>query len=223
MNNASIFIIEKTGNNYKDFDEFPNKLYVDTSAWIYAFGSENNAYHARLISEFMGDCSTNSVKLYHSGLVLSEAIHVNRNAEMDKVIDENNIRIPRFNDGNVDYKKLNQLINQQYPNIEQKIDESNRKLISFIRESSMMLEYIDDDESFDEMIKIQQSSGNILGTHDAKHVYIARSYRINSFLTADGDFTSLDNDNIFVTPNEKYVKEKWGRNNIILPFNENQY
>ena len=42
------------------------------------------------------------------------------------------------------------------------------------------------------------TSGNVLGVNDAKHVYIARQYGINSFLTADGDFIALDNDNIYV-------------------------
>lgn len=96
-------------------------------------------------------------------------------------------------------------------------------MIHIIRTSSDFLEYEADENAFEEMLKIRETSGNVLGVNDAKHVYIARQYGINSFLTADGDFIALDNDNIYVPQSEKYIREKIGRNNIYLKFNPNQY
>ena len=69
MNQASIFTLEKKGNAYKDFSEFPQDIYVDTSAWITAYDS-NSSYNP--VREFMGDCLDNGTTLYHSEMVLSE-------------------------------------------------------------------------------------------------------------------------------------------------------
>ena len=101
--------------------------------------------------------------------------------------------------------------------------ESRNDLLEFIRRTSISLEYYQDKESFCDIMDIIESTGGLLDSQDAIHVYIARSYQINSFLTADGDFILLDNDNIFTVSNERYLKEKIGRSNVILDYDENQF
>lgn len=219
MNQASIFTLEKTGTTYKNFDEFPEDLYVDTSAWIRAY-SGNSSYNP--IKEFMGDCLQNGTVLYHSEVVLAEIVHVNEKAFYDKYADEYKQKA-RYNDGNVNQKKLRELINYDHPEILNDIKNSQKRLIHIIQTTSQMLEYEGDAKTFEEILKIRESSGNVLGVNDAKHVYIARQYGINSFLTADGDFIALDNDNIYALQNEKYIKEKIGRNNVPLQFDSTKY
>lgn len=34
MNQASIFTLDKNAKGYKDFEDLPQDIYVDTSAWI---------------------------------------------------------------------------------------------------------------------------------------------------------------------------------------------
>lgn len=218
MNQASIFTMEKRGNAYKDFDSFPSDLYVDTSAWITVF-SGNLSYNP--MKEFMSDCLNNNTTLYHSEMVLSEAVHVNEKAFYDQYA-ENYLSQAREH-GKVNQKKLKKLINRAHPEILTDIKISQNQLLHIIRTSSELLEYETDTEAFEEMLKIRDASGNVLGMNDAKHVYIARQYGINSFLTADGDFIALDNDNVYVPQNEKYIRAKIGRNNVYLKFDPDQY
>lgn len=217
MNQASIFTLQKSGNIYEDFDTFPSELYVDTSAWITAYNGKS--YNP--VREFMGDCLNNNTTLYHSEMVLSEAVHVNEKAHYDIYADE---YIPRARyHGNVNQKKLRELIRRDHPEILDNIRVSQNQLLHSIRTSSIFLEYEANEEMVEEVLRIQQASGNLLGVNDAKHVYIARQYGINSFLTTDRDFIALDNDNIYVLRNEKYIQEKIGRNNVFLEFDANKY
>lgn len=217
MNQASIFTLEKSGNTYKDFDSFPSELYVDTSAWITAYSGKS--YNP--VREFMGDCLNNNTTLYHSEMVLSEAVHVNEKAFYDIYAKE---YIPKVrHHGKVNQKRLRELINRDHPEILNDIKVSQNQLLHSIRTSSMLLEYEASAEAFEEVLKIREASGNLLGVNDAKHVYIARQYGINSFLTTDGDFIALDNDNIYVLQNEKYIQEKIGRNNVFLEFDAEKY
>lgn len=218
MNQSSIFTLEKTGNTYKNFEEFPRDLYVDTSAWIKAYSS-NSSYNP--IREFMSDCLESGTVLYHSEVVLSEIVHVNEKSFYDEYYDEYKNRAKY--DGYVNTKKLRELINKDYPEILSDIKKSQNELINIIQTTSEMLEYEGDVKTIEEIIKIREASGNILGVNDAKHVYIARQYGINSFLTADADFAALDNDNIYVLQNEKYSKEKIGRDNVVLEFDSTKY
>ncbi len=218
MNQASIFTLDKVGNAYKDFDKFPQDLYIDTGAWLY---SNNNMIY-NPIREFMADCLNNGTIFYHSEMVLSEIVHVNEKSFYDQHADKYKPKARNY-DGSINQKKLKELIRQNYPKIQKDIKESQDNLIHNIQMVSEMLEYEGNMEYFDELIKIREASGNILGVNDAKHVYIARLYGINSFLTTDGDFTALNNDNIYVLSNEKYKKERIGRDNVFLEFDSTQY
>lgn len=220
MNQASIFTLEKRGNAYKDFDSFPSDLYVDTSAWIAAYNG-NLSYNP--IKEFMGDCLNNNTTLYHSEMILSEIVHVNEKTFYDQYAKENEYLSKAREHGKINQKKLRKLINHAHPESLTDIRTSQNKLLHIIRTSSDFLEYEADTEAFEEMLKIRNASGNVLGVNDAKHVYIARQYGINSFLTADGDFIALDNDNIYAPQSEKYIREKIGRNNVYLEFDPEQY
>jgi len=218
LNQASIFTLEKKGNAYKDFSEFPQDIYVDTSAWITAYDS-NSSYNP--VREFMGDCLDNGTTLYHSEMVLSEIVHVNEKAFYDKYANE--YKSKAIMNGQVNQKKLKKLINSAHPEIRQNIMDSQKNFLHIIQTSSIMLEYESNEDYFEEILRIRESTDYILGVNDAKHVFIARQYGINSFLTADGDFIALDNDNIYAPQNEKYTREKIGRNNILLNFDPNQY
>lgn len=232
MNQASIFTLDKDAKGYKDFEDLPSDIYVDTSAWICAYGSENESTtigmygqrRGRSISEFMKECAGQGVTLYHSNLVINEAIHVNSYAYMDYVAENNNdIEIPRFKNKKINYKKLREIIVDKHPSVNEKMLKSRNNLIDFIKESSVFLAYEDDEEYLNDVLNVIDSTKGILDTQDAKHVCIARSYGINSFLTSDGDFIYLDNDNVFTVSNEKYAKEKIGRSNILLPYDENKF
>lgn len=231
MNQASIFTLEKDSKGYKDFENLPSDIYVDTSAWICAYGSENQSSSIGLgdkrrglsVAEFMKDCIEQGVTLYHSNLVLSEAIHVNNIAYMDYLSENNIINIPKYRDGKTNYKKLHKEIVSNHPSLNNEMRESRNELLEFIQQTSLSLEYYQDKESFCDIMDIIESTGGLLDTQDAMHVYVARSYQINSFLTADGDFVLLDNDNIFIVSNERYLKEKIGRANVILDYDENQF
>lgn len=218
MNQSSIFTLEKTGNTYKNFDEFPQDLYVDTSAWFKMYSS-NLSYNP--IKEFMSDCLGNGTTLYHSEVVLSEIVHVNEKSFYDKYYDEYKSKVKY--DGYVNTKKLRELVNKEHPEILIEINKSQNELINIVKRTSEMLEYEGNAKTIEEILKIREASGNVLGVNDAKHVYIARQYGINSFLTADGDFIALDNDNIYALQSEKYIKEKIGRNNVVLEFDPNKY
>lgn len=231
MNQASIFTLEKDSKGYKDFENLPSDIYVDTSAWICAYGSENQSSaigsgdkrRGQSVAEFMKDCMEQDVTLYHSNLVLSEAIHINNTAYMDYLSENSIIKVPKFSDGRINYKKLHKEIVNNYPSLNYEMRESRNELLEFIRQSSISLEYYQDKESFCDIMEIIESTGGLLDTQDAIHVYVARSYKINSFLTTDGDFVLLDNDNIFTVSNERYLKEKIGRANVILEYDENQF
>ena len=218
MNEASIFTLEKSGNTYKNFDEFPKDLYVDTSAWIKAYSSSSSFNPVR---EFMGDCLENDTTMYHSEIVLTEVVHVNEKAFYDRYYDEYKKKAKY--DGYINQKKLRELIHREHPEILNQIKDSQNKLVHIIQMSSKILEYEGDAKTFDEILKIREASGNVLGVNDAKHVYVARQYGINSFLTTDGDFIALDNDNIYALQNERYAKEKIGRNNVFLKFDPLKY
>ena len=214
MNQASIFTLEKSGNSYKDFDTVPKDLYVDTSAWLAAYSS-NSVYNP--IRNFMGECIDKGATLYHSEVVLSELIHVNEKAFYDKYA-EKYIKQAKSQNGTINQKKLRELIRENHPEVVNDIAQSQTNLLHIVQFSSEMLEYEGNIKTIEEIIKIREASGNMLGVNDAKHVFIARTYGINSFLTADGDFFSLDNDNIYVPVNEKYSKAKIGRANCFLEF-----
>lgn len=231
MNQASIFTMDKGPKGYKDFSQLPTGIYVDSSAWVCAYGSQNESSihninskrRGREITEFISACVENGVDLYHSGLVLSEVIHANKFAHYNYIVDNNIISIPQYNKKKVDFKKLNEIIQISYPDIVSDIEKDKNGLIKLIRESSIHLEYEDDAEFFDDMEAVIEATGGLMDTQDAKHVVIARSYSINSFLTADGDFVYLDNDNVFVPRSERYTKEKLGRSNVLLDFKGNEY
>ena len=121
MNQASIFTLEKKGNAYKDFSEFPQDIYVDTSAWITAYDS-NSSYNP--VREFMGDCLDNGTTLYHSEMVLSEIVHVNEKAFYDKYANE--YKSKAIMNGQVNQKKLKKLINSAHPEIRQNIMDSQK-------------------------------------------------------------------------------------------------
>lgn len=105
MNQASIFTIEKQGDHYKDIVDFPKDLYVDTSGWVRAYGS-SNGYRTLQAKEFLGDCVQDGVTLYHSGMVLSEAVHVNQNAYIDGIVDQLHVKVPKYHDGGINRKRL---------------------------------------------------------------------------------------------------------------------
>lgn len=219
MNQASIFTLGKSGNSYKDFEVFPRDIYVDTSAWLAAYSS-SLVYNP--VKEFMADCIDNGTTLYHSGLVMEELMHVNEKAHYEKYTEQYK-KQARNADRTINYKKANDLIRIAHPEIEDEIFESQNKLLHIVQSASEMLEYVENTKTIEEIIKIRKASGNILGVHDAKHVYIARSYGINSFLTADKDFIALDNDNIFAPNNEKFSIAKMGRANCLLEFDSKKY
>lgn len=218
MNQASIFTLEKAGNSYKDFDAVPKDLYVDTSAWVAAYSS-NSTYNP--VRNFMAECVGKGTTLYHSPVVLSELIHVNEKSHYDKYADEYKKQARGVNGYN--QKKLRELIRKNHPEIEGDIEKSQNNLLHIVQKGSEMLEYVSNASAIQEIIEIRKASGNILGVNDATHVYIARTYGINSFLTADGDFFALDNDNIYAPANEKYSKEKIGRANCFQEFDSTKY
>ena len=115
------------------------------------------------------------------------------------------------------------MIRKNHPEIEGDIEKSQNNLLHIVQKGSEMLEYVSNASAIQEIIEIRKASGNILGVNDATHVYIARTYGINSFLTADGDFFALDNDNIYAPANEKYSKEKIGRANCFQEFDSTKY
>ncbi len=159
--------------------------------------------------------------LYHSEMVLSEIVHVNEKTFYDKYAD-GYFRKARY-DGRVNPKKLKELINYDHPEIMKDIQDSSDRLIHIVQTTSEMLDYEGNMDLFEDIMRIREASGNVLGINDAKHVYIARLYGVNSFLTADGDFIALDNDNIYALQNERYSKEKIGRDNVILRFDAKRY
>lgn len=231
MNQASIFTLDKNAKGYKDFEDPPQDIYVDTSAWLCIYGSQNaNSVHAgntkyrgSEIIDFMGKCLEEGVHLHHSSLVLQEAIHANKKAHYDYIVDERQISIPRFKDGKINFKKLRETVQLQHPDIVNRIRKDENGILDLIKNSSEFLEYKSDEEFFNDIQNAIDSTNGILDTQDAEHICIARSYSINSFLTADGDYIYLDNANIFVPRNEKYIKERMGRKNVLLEFNENEY
>lgn len=231
MNQASIFTMDKNAKGYKYFEDLPQDIYVDTSAWLCVYGSQNaNSVHAgntkhrgNEIIDFMGKCLEEGVHLHHSSLVLKEAIHANKKAHYDYVVDEGQISIPRFKDGKINFKKLKEIVQLQYPDIVKRIRKDENGILDLIKNSSEFLAYESNEEFFDDIRNAIDSTNGILDTQDAEHICIARSYGINSFLTADGDYIYLDNANIFVPRNEKYIKERMDRKNVLLEFNENEY
>lgn len=231
MNQASIFTLEKDAKGYKDFDALPMDIYVDTSAWICAYGSENQSSivggngrkRGRSVAEFMKECVGRGVSLYHSKLVINEAIHVNNIAHMDYLADNKRVEIPRYSNDKINYKKFQEIITYEYPNINREIKRSRNDLLEFIKKASIFLEYEEDEESLKDMLNVIDSTKGMLDTQDASHVCIARSYGINSFLTTDGDFIYLDNDNIFTVSNERYANEKLGRANVLLDYDKNKF
>lgn len=230
MNQASILTLQRNAKGYTDFDELPEGIYVDTSAWICAYGSKNkssivsgNSNRGGEIADFLGECIASNVDLYHSELVLKEAVHANRRAHLEYFAEQGTFDVPRFANKNIDFKKFNEIIALDYPNENQRIFDSQNSILNYISENSILLPYKSDEESLDDFLHMIQATCGLMDTQDLTHVLTARSYGLNSFLVADGDFLYLDNDNIFISRNEKYTKARIGRANVLLPFKDDGY
>lgn len=226
MNEASIFTLEKSRKNKFDISEYPSDLYVDTSAWtaLIAGSSNSTSRENRLMRDFVGECLEKGGLLYSSGVVLEELSHIIRKEILDKEVQKIELKkIPRYSDGSTNEKRLSKIIKEHNPHIVEDITEQIHMAKQFVKNNSIFLEYTENQEMSEQMDELIKNTDYVLGTRDAKHVLVAHQYGINSFLTKDSDFTSLDNANIYVSANEKYSLLKIGRSNVFLPFDEKKY
>lgn len=225
MNQSSVFTLDKKNNNY-GFEDLPKDIYIDTSVWNMIYGSNNTSNSCKMLTGFIGDCIDNGGRLYSSGIVHEELNHIiakeifrSKEAELKNLIG----KLPRYSNGDKNEKGIEQLIIERFPNVLTDIDNSINQMLQFVEENSIFLEY-EETKDFNELVrKLRKDTNYGLGTRDAKHALVAHTYEINSILTCDGDFTYLDNMNVYTLPSEKYNLIKMGRANVFLPFKQEKY
>lgn len=220
MNNSSIFFIEPTGNNY-DFDQFPKDLYVDTCFWNKAISINSGKTH--YFRDFITSAIDNGTTLYTSGLVTNEIMHITKKALIAEQMNKYDFKMPYNHNGEIDYKRLFEILKEYDPNIVSEIDSKIHSILNGIDKLAVSLDFENNQEFQMEALKVVELSDYIIGSIDAQHIALAHMYEINSIATADGDYCCLDNANLFVPSSEKYKIGRLSRKNVLLPYDNNIY
>ncbi|WP_238906618.1 PIN domain-containing protein [Clostridium sp. YIM B02506] len=220
MNKASIFLLEKKADKYK-FNKIPEAIYVDTCFWNEAYG--HNSTYGKDCRDFIEHCANNGTILCTSGVVFGEIQHITKKAFLEEYAKREKIIVPKYRNGTYNMKLFYENLIETNANIAEQIDVEIDKINNSIKKYSMELDY-DGNESFTRQIRdIQRNTKYIIGERDATHVAIYHNNEINSVATIDGDFWSLDNQNIYTVPNPNYRTKILDRANVFLDYKENKY